>query len=41
MSLPLDVVSQDLSVTLSTTLAEALATFTATSHVDGRELEEV
>jgi len=30
----LDVVAKNLSVTLSTTLAEALATFAASSHVD-------
>jgi len=34
----LDVVSQDLPVTLCTTLAEALATFAASSHVDERLL---
>jgi len=31
----LDVVSQDLSVSLGTTLAEALATFAASSHDEG------
>jgi hypothetical protein len=30
----LDVVSQDLAMTFCTTLAEALATFAASSHVD-------
>lgn len=31
----LDVVSENLPVSLGTTLAEALATFAASSHVDG------
>jgi hypothetical protein len=37
----LDVVSQYLAVTLRTPLAEALATFAASSHVEGRWLLEV
>jgi len=35
----LDVVTQDLSVALGTALSETLATFAASSHVDGLKMK--